>query len=70
MNTLQNHYMYVFFTLFDAQVQPIVLYGAETYMGNWTSIVRDRKVTYICHVEGLVSAELGTYPIYINAHIR
>ena len=31
LHTFENHSMYVCFKLFDAQVQPIVLYGADIW---------------------------------------
>ena len=37
---LENHSMYVFFKLFHAQVQPIILYGAEIWgMGEASRLI-------------------------------
>ena len=71
--------MYVFFNLFDAQVQPIVLYGAEIWgIGQTSRLIEKLHLFATKKLLGvgmrtpndLVSAEPGRYPIYVNAHTR
>ena len=69
----------VFLKIFDAQVQPIVLYGAEIWGLDSSSSVIDNV-----HLFGLkrylgvdrrtsndpVYGEVGRFPIHINASVR
>ena len=71
--------MYVFSKLFDAQVQPIALYGAEIWgIGKPSRLIEKLHLFAMKKLLGvgmrtpndLLSTELGRYTIYITAHIR
>ena len=69
----------VFFKVFDAQVQPIVLYGAEIWgVDNSSYVIEKLHLLAMKKMLGvgmrtpndLINGELGRFPIYNNAQIR
>ena len=69
----------VFLKIFDAQVQPIVLYGAEIWgMESCSSVADNVRLFGLKHYLGvdrrtpndLVYGEVGRFPIQINARVR
>ena len=76
---LEHCSLEIFFKLFDAQVQPIVQYGAEIW-GIEASAPAIEKLhlfamkKFLCvdkrTPNDLVYGELGRYPIYINSNLR
>ena len=77
MFRFQNDSIEVFLKLFDSQVQPIVLYGAEIWglekgkdierlqmFGLKRFLQINRKTP-----NDIVYAEMGRYPLYVNAYL-
>ena len=69
----------VFLKIFDAQVQPIVLYGAEIWgLDSSSSVIDNVHLFGLKHYLGvdrrtpndLVYGEVGRFPIQINASVR
>ena len=67
------------YSLFDAQVQPIVLYVAEIWGFEHTSYLMEKlhlsamkKMVAVGMrtPKDLINGELGRFPIYFNAQIR
>ena len=76
---LGNFSFDVFFKIFDAQVQPIVLYGAEIWgVDNSSYVIEKLHISAMKKMVGvgmqtpndLINVELGRFPISINAQIR
>ena len=76
---LGNFSFDVFFKLFDAQMQPIVLYGAEIWgVVNSSYVIEKLHLLAMKKMLGvgmrtpndIVNGELGRFPIYVNAQIR
>ena len=76
---INNNSLSVFFKLFDAQVQPIVQYGAEIWGFDSASLVIEKVHLFAMKrflgvdlktPNDLVYGELGRYPIYINSNVR
>ena len=75
---INNDSLSVFFKLFDAQIQPIVQYGAEIWgLENASSVIENIHLFAMKRFLGigtktpndLVYGELGRYPIYLNSII-
>ena len=76
---INNNFLSVFFKLFDAQIQPIVQYGAEIWGFEGASLVIEKIHLFAMKrylgvdmrtPNDLVYGELGRYPIYINSNVR
>ena len=78
LNKFENTPVKLFLKLFDAQVQPIVQYGAEIWgFENGQEIERLHlfALKRFLHVDrrtpnDLVYGELGRFPIYLNSYIK
>ena len=77
MYRFQNSSIDVFFRLFDAQVQPILLYGAEIWgleKGKdieKVHLIAMKKLLFVPvqTPNDIIYGELGRYPLYINAYL-
>ena len=76
---INNNSLSVFFKLFDAQIQPIVQYGAEIWGLESTSLLIEKIHLFAMKrflgvdmrtPNDLVYGELGRYPVHINSSIR
>ena len=75
---LNNTIPGLWFKLFDAQVQPILLYGAEVWGLDSCSLIENVHLYFMKRYLNVSSrtpntviyGELGRYPLYINARIR
>ena len=76
---INNSTFNVFFKLFDAQIQPVVQYGAEIWgLDGVSSVVENIHLFAMKKFLGvdmrtpndLVYGELGRYPIFINSSVR
>ena len=78
MYKFQNDSCDVFMKLFDAQVKPIVLYGAEVWglsKGPEIEKIQLYALKRFLHVDkrtpnDIIYGETGRYPIYINAYLQ
>eukprot|EP00745_Piridium_sociabile_P017375 TRINITY_DN26146_c0_g1_i13.p1 TRINITY_DN26146_c0_g1~~TRINITY_DN26146_c0_g1_i13.p1 ORF type:complete len:408 (-),score=12.07 TRINITY_DN26146_c0_g1_i13:7-1098(-) len=74
----ENESVDLFFKLFDAQIQPIVQYGAEIWgfeKGHEIEKLHLFAMKRFLHVNrrtpnDLVYGELGRYPIYVNSYMK
>ena len=76
---INNNSFSVFFKLFDAQIQPIVQYGAEIWGFEGASLLIEKIHLFAMKrylgvdmrtPNDLVYGELRRYPIYINSNVR
>jgi hypothetical protein len=76
---INNNSIHVFLKIFDAQVQPIVLYGAELWgLESSSTVIENVHLFGLKRFLGvdkrtpndLVYGEVGRFPIYLNANVR
>ena len=76
---INNNFLDVFFKLFDAQIQPMLSYGAEVWGLNCDFKIIERVHLFalkrflnvsIKTPSDLVYGETGRYPLYVNVYVK